>query len=168
MLRLRLALGVSTKADVLAVSIGHDAPVTVRSIVDMTSYTSVSVRGALDDLGRAGFVHLVEQKPAAFQAPRVEWKALLRLRFVPDWVEWHSLFAFAAALPARAHAVPGPTVSEYALAVRVRELLRNHDRFPAAENDKQTAQPDDLSAEELAPVIARRMRGLTEWVKKRA
>jgi hypothetical protein len=129
MLRLRLAMGVGTKADVLTVMLGSDRPLSVRQLSDNLSYTAVGIRAAVNDLSRAGFVVSATGKPAAFSAPHVEWSALLGLRERPVWIAWHLWFALVVDYLAWAESVKEKSLGDYAIDVKLRELLARHELF---------------------------------------
>ncbi len=162
MLRLRLAMGVSTKADVLTVALGSDRPLTVRQLSDNLSYTAVGVRSAVNDLSTAGFMVSASGKPAAYTAPHSEWSALLGLRERPLWVAWHFWFALVADYLAWADKVKGKSLGDYAIDVKLRELLARHELFFR------------YVAHELLPVAflsevgdyPGRIRSLIEWARR--
>jgi len=162
MLRLRLAMGVGTKADVLTVMLGSDRPVTVRQLSDNLSYTAVGVRSAVNDLARAGFTVSASGKPAAYSAPHAEWGALLGLRERPLWVAWHLWFALVVDYLAWADNVKEKSLGDYAIDVKLRELLAGHELFFR------------YAAHELPPVAfvsevgdyPGRIRSLIEWARR--
>ncbi len=162
MLRLRLAMGVGTKADVLTVTLGSDRPLTVRQLSDNLSYTAVGVRSAVNDLSTAGFMVSASGKPAAYTAPHSEWSALLGLRERPLWVAWHFWFALVADYLAWADKVKGKSLGDYAIDVKLRELLARHELFFR------------YVAHELLPVAflsevgdyPGRIRSLIEWARR--
>lgn len=129
MLRVRRALGVSTKADVLTVLLGVEGPQTIRELSDALSYTRVGVRVAVTDLECAGFVVLTGGKPAAFAAPLREWTALLHLSQSPRWTPWHHWFALVADLTMWSEHAATRSLGDYAAEVKVRELLERHALF---------------------------------------
>jgi hypothetical protein len=128
-LRLRLALGVGTKADVLALMLGSERPLTIREIADALSYTSVGIRTAVSDLASAGFIVVAGGKPAAFAAPRKEWSILLHLQSQPRWVAWHHWFALVIGLLAWSEQAARKQIGEYATDVQIRELVARHAVF---------------------------------------
>lgn len=129
LLRLRIAMGVSVKADVLAVALGHDHALDVREITDALSYSPAAVRGALEDLSRAGFLFAVGGEPMTFTAPHREWKELLGLEEVPRWAAWHHWFALVTDLVAWTTTAREVALSEYATDVQLRELTARHQLF---------------------------------------
>lgn len=123
-LRLRAAFGVSTKADVLCALLGaRGAKMTVKDVVALTAYTSVAVRSSLEDLAEAGMIDALPGKPQSFRAPRKGWEDLLRTGPMPAWHAWWQFYAFCAALRELAARAKAGKFSEYALSVKVRDLL---------------------------------------------
>ncbi len=129
LLRLRMAIGVGVKADVLAVTLGNREPITVRELGDSLSYSLVGIRNAVYDLSRAGFILPIGGTPAAFAAPQGEWRALLSLKARPRWVTWHHWFAFVIDYITWCDKVRKKDLGEYAIDVKVRELVARHDLF---------------------------------------
>ena len=126
MLRLRTAMGVGVKADVLTVSLGTREPLTVRSVTQSTGYTAVGVRGALADLGAAGFLTTVESKPVTYEADRDVWLRLLAFKRMPDWIPVHDFFAFAFETMAWGTRATTKSASDYAIGVRTDALMKTH------------------------------------------
>lgn len=159
LLRFRMAFGVGTKSDVLVAALCHRSPVTVRRIAAVTGYTAVAVRTALVDLTRAGFLHVLDRRPATFRAPQEAWLRLLRQRYVPDWIPWHDFFSFVAELNLWMSKTSSRSVSEYALTVKFREAMLEHGRFleyaPIAE--------PEVSPSELPTYFGSYVDVLTEW-----
>lgn len=129
LLRLRTAMGVGIKADALAVILGHQHPLNVREIADALSYSQVGVRAAVEDLARAGFILSIGRKPAAFSAPHGEWHGLLHLQLPSRWLPWHHWFAFVIDYITLEDRANEKELGDYALDVRVRELVARHDLF---------------------------------------
>jgi hypothetical protein len=127
MLALRMAMGVGTKSDALAVVLGQTRSLTVRDVVEGTAYNPVSVRSALEDLSGGGFLRITDRKPLKFGAPLKEWRALLALDKLPRWMPWHDWYAFAFSFLSWARSAAERNVSDYAFQVRVRELLAHHE-----------------------------------------
>jgi hypothetical protein len=129
LLRMRLAIGVGVKADVLTMTLGNRRPVTVRNVADNLGYTVVGIRTAVHDLSRAGFVTPVSDKPLAFTAPNNQWRALLGLTNQPHWATWHHWFAFAIDYIAWCDKARAKEIGDYATDVKIRELIARHDLF---------------------------------------
>lgn len=121
MLRMRLALGVSVKSDVLTASIVATTPRTITDLSRRLSYTSVAVRKAVDDLERARWIRTEEGRPTRVGAPDA-WHTLLGLPMPPREVAWHEYFAFISTFHAWCDSEATPT-ADYAMAVRVRRHL---------------------------------------------
>ena len=68
-LRLRAAFGVSAKADVFAVLLGTERPVTVRELAGASGYSTVAVRVALGEMALAGAATPTGASPAAYRVP---------------------------------------------------------------------------------------------------
>ncbi len=155
MLRLRLGFGVGTKADVLAVALGSDAPKTVKELSDALSYTLVGIRSAVGDLERAGFLVAVGGKPAAFSATRSDWSTLLHMKALPRWVGWHQWFTLVVDLITSIERASQKKLGDYARDVRIREVLARHPLFfrnsanelsAVAFMDEKGSYPDVLGA----------------------
>lgn len=139
-LQLRRGMGVGVKADVVAYLLGVWGGRSGRNwarastIAAATGYTKVSVRQATDDLAAARFIRPLEtmDDPAAaqrmYEADPDPWMSLLGLGNLPiaAWRSWRERFAFVAAVLAAAESMAGREVTDYALAVTVRELLETH------------------------------------------
>lgn len=123
LLRLRLGFGVGTKADVLGVCLSRSQPLTAKQLSDITRYTTVSVRSAIEDLERAGFVQATGQRPKSVEATR-GWAPLLGLATIPPHRNWHALFAVAVTLSALVDDASAPSSSDYAIAAKVRNMLQ--------------------------------------------
>ena len=79
-LRLRAGFGVTAKADVLAYLLGaHEYAATTQETADATAYARVTVRGALIDMERAGFIQETGRGAAKFFAPGAPWTQVLQL-----------------------------------------------------------------------------------------
>ena len=129
LLRLRTAMGVGVKADVLSVVLGNDRPVTVRHVAECLSYTPVGVRNSLDDLAASGFVTETRAQPLSYFAAMDKWQHFLDLDALPHWTPWHHWFAFAIDFTAWAKSQPSRPISVYAADVKVRKLVAQHQQF---------------------------------------
>lgn len=129
MLRLRAALGVGVKADVLTAVLGSDRPVSVRDLVDALGYTDVATRQAADDLAYAGFVVATAGRPTRFTAPYAQWQALLNIEGRPTWSPWNLWFALATDLLGWQASAESKGVSDYVFDVGCRERLDAHSEF---------------------------------------
>lgn len=127
MLRLRLALGVGIKADVLAYLIGlSGARVTVREVTDALGYQSRAVRRALEELAAARFIAPVPTAAVSYRIEEERWNDFLGLgeEGAGGWWHWSYLYAFGAALDAAATAATGQ--SPYLQSSRARDLIGEH------------------------------------------
>ena len=129
LLRMRMAIGVGVKADVLTMALGNRRPITIREVADNLGYTVVGIRTAVHDLSRAGFITPISDKPLAFAAPNRQWRALLGLTHQPHWATWHHWFAFAIDYIAWCDKARAKEIGDYAMDVKVRELIARHDLF---------------------------------------
>jgi hypothetical protein len=146
LLRLRQALGLGAKADILAVLLGQAGhPLTVKEIVDLTSYTNVAVRGAIDDLTRAGFTVALSGRPVRYAAPAKEWGSLLGLRSMPAWHPWAQFYAFVIAYEELSGQARAGDFSEYAANSKLRDLVEeNQMLFEQMDHDRTLNQGDAL------------------------
>ncbi len=126
---MRMAIGVGVKADVLTMALGNRRPITIREVADNLGYTVVGIRTAVHDLSRAGFITPISDKPLAFAAPNRQWRALLGLTHQPHWATWHHWFAFAIDYIAWCDKARAKEIGDYAMDVKVRELIARHDLF---------------------------------------
>lgn len=129
MLRLRAALSVGVKADVLTVLLGSARPVSVRELVDTLGYTDVGTRLAVEDLAYAGFATAGSGRPAQYFAPQAPWQTLLEIGRHPTWTPWILWFALSCDLFDWHAAARAKDVSDYALDVGFRERLKAHAAF---------------------------------------
>ncbi|MCU0646440.1 MAG: hypothetical protein MUF00_00475 [Gemmatimonadaceae bacterium] len=129
LLRLRTAMGVGLKADVLTLALGTDGVLTVREIADALAYTLVGSRAAATDLASAGFLVESRGKPSAFAVNYSEWASLLRLPERPRWFGWHHWFTLIVDLLTWIHDPPTRALSDYAFDVKLRQLFERHPLF---------------------------------------
>jgi hypothetical protein len=127
-LRLRKALGVSVKADVLAFLISlRGTHITVRLMARALHYTEAGIRGAADDLAEARLIQRTrEDQPTTYAVDVSAWKRVLELPGIPEWRHWNEVFAFVAELSAWQQSAPDRRVSGYGLDALGRELLQRH------------------------------------------
>ena len=124
LLRLRLAMGVGVKADVLSVLIGQrESRSTVKEIVDLTGYTNVAIRSALESLAEAGFVDARPGRPQSYSAPQERWGALLGMSSIPRWQPWAQFYAFGIAIGDLVDQATERDFSDYALRTKIREHI---------------------------------------------
>ncbi len=129
LLRLRSAMGVGVKPDVLTVVLGRDRPVTVRDLSELLGYTAVGTRSAVLDLSRSGFIFGVGGRPAAYSSSQKDWQSLLRLRRRPSWVGWNQWFALVVELLSLSTRARTKAIGPYAVDVGMRELVHRHAGF---------------------------------------
>jgi len=129
MLRLRTAMGVGVKADVLTVVLGNTRPVTIRYVAECLSYTPVGVRNSLDDLAAAGFITETRAQPTSYFAAADKWQNFLDLDVLPHWTPWHHWFAFAIDVITWADTQSSRPLGTYAADVKVRKLVAHHHQF---------------------------------------
>jgi hypothetical protein len=158
MIRLRIGMGTGVKADVLSVVLGSNRPVTIRELSDWLAYTSVAIRTSIEDLTRADFIKTLRGKPAAFIAPIHEWRRMLQLRHRPRWVAWHQWFSFVIDFANWVRKNSRRGLSDYALDVKVRELVAHHSlffRYAAHELDTPALESDLGSAPAIMKSVLR-------------
>ena len=128
LLRLRLAFGVSVKADLLSFLLARtDEWATVRHIATATAYTPAAVRRAADDLAAARLIHALEGQPTSYRVSYSAWAPLLELEDRPPrWGSWHERFVFVIAFLYWTDAARERPLSRYALGANGRELLERH------------------------------------------
>ena len=127
-LRLRLAIGVGVKADVLTLLLGCERDwMSVREIATATGYTPAAVRRALDDMVSAAFAQSAGESPERYRVEPNGWPIVLQLpRGIPRWCNWAGRFSLIAEFIAWEAAVRTRDVSPYAFAAYGRELLERH------------------------------------------
>ena len=157
MLRMRLALGVSVKSDVLTASIVATAPRSIADLCRRLSYTSVAVRHAVDDLARARWLRTNEGRPVRVEAPHA-WHALLELTELPREVAWHEYFSFISTLHAWCDS-NAPAVAGYAMAVRVRRHLETR---PLLRQEWHLTSPGAGGGDPTSAMVAMLQRSLLE------
>ncbi|HEY5087716.1 MAG TPA: hypothetical protein VII66_10200 [Gemmatimonadaceae bacterium] len=115
MLRLRRALGVGLRPDVMSFLLSmHGRPQSVRAIVSATRYTHAPLRRAINDMTEAGILDLAIAEGADhFTINAKRWSSALGFRSAPPtWINWTDLFCAAIALidlKADADGSVGPT-----------------------------------------------------------
>lgn len=158
LLRLRLAMGVGVKADVLSVLIGQkESRSTVKEIVDFTGYTNVAVRGALESLAEAGFVDARPGRPQSYSAPQDRWSALLGISRVPAWQPWAQFYAFGLAIGELVDHATVREFSDYALRTKIRELVEDAPLLfghIASPHSVHTADSDLVAQDSMAMLSA--------------
>ena len=119
MLRIRLALGIGIKSDVLSYLVGCvGAAATVQEIADATYYYGRAVRRAVEELAAGGFVRARSTVPASYAADLEAWARLLDFDTdnPPAWHSWVNLYGFVVRLcewlPTLDDAAPVVTASE--------------------------------------------------------
>lgn len=158
LLRLRLAMGVGVKADVLSVLIGQrESRSTVKEIVDFTGYTNVAIRGALESLAEAGFVDARPGRPQSYSAPRERWGTLLGVLSIPHWQPWAQFYAFGVAIGDLVDQATTHAFSDYALRTKVREVIERAPLLFGQLADSQsfhTADPELVAQNSMAMLSA--------------
>ena len=168
LLRLRSGFGVSAKADVLAYLLGiAERPATVQDATWATAYSRATVKGALDDLARAGFTEKTNTRPARYFAPMWSWKLLLQRRAVtadqegfPSWQHWGVLFSFLAHA---AHWAQGVDSRRESLSPRARDVFENVRRVFETHRI-QVSVPDPHHESNVRDEVARTVRQVAQWI----
>ncbi len=103
--RLRMALGVSAKADLLTFLLGQSSWVGVPAITRATGYAAVSARRSLEELATGGFIDARDLPGVAlagsreYRTDRDSWQQLARLDALrATWDYWKERFALVAHL----------------------------------------------------------------------
>ena len=132
MLALRLGLGVSAKADIVAFLLGRRAPHPVREIAQGVGYTISAVRRGVEELAEAGWVEQRPGQPAQYRAHWSRWQGVLGVSEAerPRWASWHQRFVLVAALGGfcehLARAIEGSPPAPSAVGTELRVLLEGH------------------------------------------
>jgi hypothetical protein len=123
LLRLRAAFGVGLKADLVGFLMSNQVSTTVASAAKALGYSVPPIFRSLQDLVAAGIARTVA-RPAAMEyaIDSGPWEKVLGRLFPPFWRPWKETFAYALALRQAVIQWEDRTVSEYAAAVRLREL----------------------------------------------
>jgi hypothetical protein len=129
LLRLRAGLGVSAKADLLAVLLGTDRPATVRALAEATGYSTVAVRVALGEMaGLARFAEATEDYPTSYRiADNPAWSALLTPdQPLPRWGYWAAAFPALLAVDDWGRRAKADGWSPYVASSKARDLVERH------------------------------------------
>ena len=98
MLRLRSALGLDARADVLCFLLGrYGEPADIRDMTDDLGYAANSVRGACEDLAEAGFIRGGSERPVLYRLAWRRWQHFLDITMVP-WHPWGRAYGFSLGL----------------------------------------------------------------------
>ncbi len=125
-LRLRAAFGVSAKADLFAVLLGTEHPLTVRELADASAYSTVAVRVALGEMAQARTAAPTGASPAAYRLlDATEWSALLAGGPRPRWGHWAE--AFALLLAVEDWGRKAEAWSPYVASSKARDLAERHE-----------------------------------------
>ena len=165
MVRLRLALGVHARSDVLAFLLGvAPASATAREVAEATGYGPVPARRALEAMAAARIVSAAGSRPERYHAETERWAALLGGTPVSRWRYWQPLFVFLAAAlpPARPESVA--EVSPYLRSSEQRQLVLAH-RAAFALNRITVPEHSDYVAEEYLAGFERTLLAVAEWVQ---
>lgn len=172
-LRLRAGCGVTAKADVLAYLLGlRERAATTQETADATGYARVTVRGALIDLERAGFIRSSGRGVARYRAPEAPWAQVLQFGSedtaddreynAPAWRYWSWLFPFLAYVD-RWSSLELSAEGAYLLSSRARDLFEEYQ--PAFETcridvPRPGAYPGAAYLEAFEETVSR----TTDWV----
>ncbi len=129
LLRLRAGLGVSAKADLLAVLLGTDRPATVRALAEATGYSTVAVRVALGEMASlARFAEATEDYPTSYRISDASaWSALLTPeRPLPRWGYWAAAFPALLAVAEWGRRAETAGWSPYVTSSKARDLVERH------------------------------------------
>ncbi|MFI5235270.1 MAG: hypothetical protein ACHQXA_06110 [Gemmatimonadales bacterium] len=170
--QLRAGFGVGVKADALAyllcVSSRGGGWATVGTIAEALDYSLAAVRRAADEMVDAHFLIAPDSADRHAPAPRMyrtdptPWGTLLGLNSgVPRWIRWDQQFIFATKFFAWHEETAKRTVTDYAFATALRELLAEHPR--AIETDNPDVPPMPAVAEEIIPYFEGRLADWENW-----
>ena len=129
LLRLRVAIGVGIKSDVLALLIGlAESRQTVRQMSLALGYQERALRRAVEDLAWAGLVTQVATAPVSYMTRLGTWAELFGFdaQLPPLWRYWRELFAVVVQLQNWA-ASADASWSPYVAASRLRDLMEGMD-----------------------------------------
>ncbi|MCC6929820.1 MAG: hypothetical protein IT359_12640 [Gemmatimonadaceae bacterium] len=166
--RLRLGLGVGTKADLIAYLLGSDeAWHTVRDIATATGYTVAATRRAVDDLAAARMIESREGQPARYRANVAAWAPLLALdRRPPQWGSWHERYVFTAAFLAWERSARERPLSDYAFGVHGRDLLETY--RPAFARDPLATWSEHTPVADWKAFVEEKVHSLVNWMESTA
>lgn len=129
-LRLRAGFGVSAKADLLAILLGHAGhPLPVKALAQVSGYSTVAVRAAVDDMVLASFAERTDAYPSAYLARSpMQWSQLLggTDSTVLPWGYWSAIYVFLLEVDAWGRAASEHGWSAYVAGSRARDLLERH------------------------------------------
>lgn len=172
LLQLRAGMGVGVKADTLGYLLcatrGSSGWATVASIARMLAYTPGAVRRAADEMVDGHFLvapgSMDPNAPGSrmYRAETGGWAAVLDLvSGIPTWTPWDQHFAFTAKLMAWQVETAERTVTDYAFAVALRQLLIEHPRAIAKDDPTPGSMPS--STDELLPYFEERLSTWENW-----
>lgn len=168
MLRLRLALGVSIKADVLTMLLSADPGqwASVSALVLATGYTVAAVRKAIRDLAEARLIDSMVGTRTEYRAVRSRWQALLGVSALPQWRDWGERFRFGADFSEWVKNAKERPLTSYVVESRWRDLIAAHSAaFRWGTDDADWADRVVTGDENaLVPAIAR----LGSWMETNA
>lgn len=131
MLRLRRAIGVNMRADVLSHLLAMRGEyVSVRQLAEALRYTKAALRRAAEDLASAQFIQVATNaKPDTYGVDPKVWSRVLGLSgSPPPWHRWQNLFEFLTAVGSWEEAARERKISQYAMEALGNELAEKHSR----------------------------------------
>lgn len=128
LLRMRAILGVSIKADLIALLLGSEARATVSSIAAALGYTTPAVFRAMQDLQSAGLLGTWAGPSATeYWVPPDGWRVLLGSRSaIAPWGHWLEHLSYVCDAIAWEDSVKLRKVSDYARAAGMRDVMAPH------------------------------------------
>lgn len=129
LLRLRAALGVGVKADLLAFLLGQRLRVSVATAAAALAYSTPTIFRALQDLRAAGFVRSTDKPSGAeYWVEAQRWYSVLGgQNAVAYWGFWRETLAYIAAMLAWEEGAERRSLSEYALGTSLREVAQRYE-----------------------------------------
>lgn len=159
--RLRLLLGIGTRAEVARVLLTTSAPrMDVKTLATSTAFTKRNVQEALSALTAAGVTSSWEvANEQRFEAARDDWRRFLALDRLPQHVDWPQIFAAYRMLLRWLADPANQDLSDYMLASEIRNLVEeiNPDLLFAGVAIDPGGQSNDSAYVER---FAERLRGL--------
>lgn len=171
MLRLRVGLGISNKADVLSYMLGsQNTAVSVRDIADATTYSIHALHRTVDDLAIAGLIQPTNDSPARYRINGKAWKSLLELDHLAPWSHWSAVYALVSEFDRWTLETRDRTVSPYAFGVTTLELAEKYRNVfrRARVGPGRSAMGGKGVVSEPIEAWNTRVAGLSAWIRANA
>jgi len=171
-LRLRAALGVGAKPDILSylISMSNDFA-SVTEISRTLGYTPTAVRDALKDMTMAGLVSESTGRPAGYATNRIAWAQVLLTNGrngdnLPQWCMWAAFFPFLLLVRAISSRVVSGDMNDYLANSHVRDHV---ERFSFAFDYHKIIIPDgsDYPGLSYSVAVSELLKSLEEGLNQR-